>query len=220
MHKVILVIVLVALAGVPVVSGAPTTLPVTNITGGQADFHASGNGSDGWFEWGAISGGYYHWVTPNQTYTAEFGDTQLGTPLLTGQTYYVRACDDTGCGNEVSWTSSPAILHNKTNYGGGTIQMIRSGFSVDTVLGSIAAPYTNVVPGGAAATWGMLFFFIFAGYWLRPKDILIPCMLAMLSGGAIWLGGSSLGVPPVFASIGQGLMYAAIAGVAVSWFSK
>ena len=66
----------------------------------------------------------------------------------------------------------------------------------------------------------VLFFFIFAGYWLKPRDILIPCFLAMLSGGAIWLGSSSLGVPPEFTSIGQGLMYAAVAGIAVSWFTK
>jgi len=205
---------------VAVVSGLPTTGAVTNITNGQAIFHATGAGSDGWFEWGSYSGDYYKWVTPNQTYAGSYWEMQIGAPMLSGATYYVRACDETGCGAEVSWVVPAATLPNRTSYGAGLIQIMRSGFNMSVVLPAIVYPYTTTVPGGAPVTWGVLFFFVFAGYWLKPRDIILPCFLAMIAGGAIWLGNASLGVPPEFASVGQGLMYAAIAGIAVSWFSK
>jgi|WetSurMetagenome_2_1015567.scaffolds.fasta_scaffold10462_3 hypothetical protein len=215
----VITLAVAVLAVTMIVQGAPTTQDVSGITVNQVTFHASGTGSDGWFEWGAYSGGY-HWTTLNQTYSGSFEETQLGVPMLTSSTYYVRACDETGCGNEVEWTVPHSNLPNKTAYGAGFIQILRTGFNTSYLLPAMVSPYTETIPGGAPVTWGLLFFFIFAGYWLRPRDIFIPCILAMIAGGSIWLGNSALGVPPEFASIGQGLMYAAIAGIAVSWFSK
>lgn len=199
--------------------GAPITEAVV-ATNSQAVFSATGGSGTGWFKWGARSGSYYKWLTPNQTYTSTFTATQFGSPMLTGHTYYVVACNGYGCGNEVSFTVPNASYPNASSYGTGFTTMLRSGFNATQMLGVLAAPYTSTVPGGAPVTWGMLFFFIFAGYWLRHRDITLPCILAMISGGAIWMGGSALGVPPEFAVIGQGIMYAAIAGIAVSWFSK
>jgi hypothetical protein len=204
---------------VMVVQGVPTTGAVTDITTNQVTFHATGSGNDGWFEWGGYTGGY-HWTTVNQTYSGSFYEIQLGAPMLTGTRYYVRACDNTGCGSEVTWDVPESTLPNRTSYGAGLIQILRTGFNTSYLLPAMVAPYTETFPGGAPATWGVLFFFIFAGYWLRPRDIFLPCILAMIAGGAIWLGNSALGVPPEFASIGQGLMYASIAGIAVSWFTK
>lgn len=198
---------------------AASTDAVTDITAQQATFHGSGSGSDGWFEWGAYPGGY-HWITPNQTYTGTFFEVQIGAPMLTGETYYVRACSEYGCGEEVTWTVPEATVPNRTSYGAGFIQMARSGFNMTTILGVVVAPYTMTMPGGAPAVWMVLFLFIFAGYWLRPRDIFIPCMLAMVAGGFIWIGGTGLGVPADVMPIGQGLFYAAITGIVVSWFSK
>lgn len=203
-----------------VVQSAPVTEAVTDLTNGQVTLHATGTGSDGWFEWGSYAGAYYHWFTLNQTYAGSFSETIYGSTMLTGQTYYVRACDETGCGNDVSWTVPASTLPNRTSYGSGFIQILRSGFNMSYVVPAITAPYTETFPGGAPVVWGMLFFFIFAGYWLRPRDIFVPCMLAMVAGGAIWLGNTAIGVPPEFASVGQGLVYASVAGIAVSWFTK
>jgi hypothetical protein len=209
------ILVLVAVA-----AGAPTTLPVTNITNGQVTFNAAGSGTDGWFEWGQFDGNYYHWNTLNQTYSGTFSDTQLGSPMLTNTVYYVRACDETGCGDAVGFYVPKSTLPNRTSYGTAMMQSIRSGFNMSYVIPAITAPYTDTMPGGAPVVWGMLFFFVFAGYWLRPRDIFLPMLLAMVAGGAIWLGNSALGVPPEFAHIGQGLFIAAMAGAFVSWFSK
>jgi len=215
-----IILLLIILTMVIVVQGAPVTSNVTGITANQVTFSATGTGSDGWFEWGQFSGGYYHWTTLNQTYSGSFSDTQLGIPMLTSQTYYVRACDDTGCGNEVEWTVPRSNLPNRTSFGAGMMQVLKSGFNTSVIIPTILAPYTDVTPGGAPVVWGLLFFFIFAGYWLRSKDIFIPMLLAMALGGTIWMGTSAIGVAPEFAHIGQGLLIAAMAGAFVSWFSK
>jgi len=205
----------------PEESGAPTTGAVSSLTSRSVTFNAAADyGTTGYFKWGASSGTSYKWRTPNQTYSGTFTDFWYGSPMLTGHTYYVVACNDYGCGNEVSFTVPAASLPNQSAYGTGLITAMRSGFNATVLLGVLAAPYTSSVPGGAPVTWGLLFFFIITGYWLRHRDITIPAFLAMISGGAVWLGAGALGVPPEFAVIGQGLMYAAIAGMAVSWFSK
>jgi len=215
------VLVVCSFGMVAYAGAVPTTDAVSDISTTQATFNANGGDSDGWFEWGGYSGGY-HWTTPNQTIpgTGIYYEVQIGAPMLTGETYYVRACDNTGCGAEVSWSVPESELPAKTNYGRGFISMARSGFNTTTILGVIVAPYTMTMPGGAPAVWMVLFLFIFAGYWLRPRDIFIPCMLAMIAGGFIWISGSGLGVPPDVMPIGQGLFYAAITGIVVSWFSK
>jgi hypothetical protein len=217
-------IILLALSLIIAVSGVqgavPTTEAVTDITNGGASFHATcgGNGT-GYFKWGAATNSY-KWTTPNQSFSGTFSDYQYGTPLLAGRTYFVVACADEGCGNAVSFTTLNASFPNQTAYGNDFVNLLHSGFNTTVILHTLASPYTNTVPGGAPVTWGLLFFFVFSGIWLRHKDILIPCMLAMTSGGAIWMGSSALGIPPEFAVVGQGLMYAAIAGIAVNWFSK
>ena len=200
------------------VSAVPTTGAVTGLSNRQATFSATGGSGSGWFEWGIFSGGPYYWSTPNQTVSGAFTDTQYGPPMMTSTTYYVRACDSTGCGGDVSFSVPSATMVNITSFGTGVITIWRSGFNVSQTLPVIIAPYQNTI--GAPLTWGLLFFFIFAGLWLRPKDIFLPCVLAMVAGGAIWLGPNALGVPAEFADVGQGLMYAAVAGICVSWFTK
>ena len=203
------------------VGALPTTGAATNVTNNYVEFRATGAGTTGLFQWGATNGSAYKYSTPNKTPAGGvYSDYWVGSPLLTNHTYYYRACDNTGCGDAVKFVTGTANITNSTSYGTGFINLMHSGFNSTVLLQSLGAPYTNSVPGGAPVTWGLLFFFIIAGFWLRHKDVTIPAFLAMISGGAFWLGSSALGVPPEFAVIGQGLMYAAIAGLAVSWFSK
>jgi hypothetical protein len=201
------------------VGALPTTGACTNVTNNGVTFTATSCSGSGWFKWGSNSSSY-KWSTPNQTCSGAITDYWIGSPLLVNKTYFVAACDSTGCGSAVSFTTGAANVTNTTSYGTGFITLMRSGFNASTILSTLGRPYTTSVPGGAPVTWGLLFFFIIAGFWLRHRDITLPCYLAMISGGAIWIGSSALGVPPEFAMVGQGLMYAAIAGMAVSWFSK
>jgi hypothetical protein len=200
------------------VSAVPTTGAVTGVSAGQATFHATGAGSVGWFQWGAINGGPNHWTTPNITPTAGvMTDFQYGPPMLSGTTYYVVACDNTGCGNQVSWTTPTIMPLNQSHYGDSLFNATRFGMNATSLVPAITRPYTGTMT--TAVAWGLLFFFLFTGMWMKPKDIFLPCIMAIIAGGAIWMGNGALGVPPEWADIGQGLMYAAIAGIAFSWFT-
>ena len=196
----------------------PTTNAVTGITSKEVTFNAAGGAGVGCFRWGQISGGPYYWSTPNQSVSGVYTDYQFGPPMLTGKTYYVVACDSTGCGNEVSFNVPVATGINQTHFGTPIPIIMRSGFNITESVPYIVYPYTATMT--APIAWGMLFFFIFTGMWLRPKDIFLPCMLAIVIGGAmIFNGDYAMGIPMKWASIGQGLIYAAIAGLIFSWFT-
>lgn len=199
----------------------PTTQPVTDITGSQVTFNgiADPAGTVGWFSWGGINGGPYYWTTPNKSVTggAAYQDYQYGPPMLTCTTYYVVACDDTGCGNQVQWTTSAPRMVNMTSYGTGVMTIMRSGWNVTQTFEVILKPYHDSM--SAPLTFTLLFLFIFVGYWLRQRDVFVPFVLALVAGGAIWATGG-LGVLPMASDVGQGLIYAALAGIAFSWFTR
>lgn len=210
-------IILILMCMVAAAGAIPATQPVTDISNLEATFHATGGAGNGWFEWGSQSGKNYFWSSINQTVAGNFEYTQFGPPMLSDQTYYVRACDDTGCGAEVSFMTSAATAPNKTNFGTGIFTIYRSGFNITQTAGVIVRPYTAQIT--APISYAILFMFIFIGLWLRPKDIFIPAVMAMVFGGMLWWTGG-LGIDSMFADIGQGLLYAAIAGIAFSWFTR
>lgn len=217
MIKKLLALFLLALLIIPASLALPVTNPVTGISNREVTFNAAGGAGQGCFRWGEISGGPYYWATPNQSVAGAYTDYQFGPPMLTGKTYYVVACDSTGCGNEVSFNVPVATGVNQTRFGSGIPLIMRSGVNITQSMTIVVYPYTATMT--APIAWGLLFFFIFTGMWLRPKDIFIPCLLAIVAGGAIWFGPSALGIPVQWASIGQGLMYAAVAGLIFSWFT-
>lgn len=209
----LLTLALIAL--ICVCGAVPTTNAVTGVTNRQATFNMAGGAGTCWFTWGnSATNQMYH--TVNSTTCNSF--TQFGSPLLTSYTYYVKACDSTGCGNAVSFTTPAATVSNRTYFGEGLITIFQSGFNVTQSTSIVLSPYTNTMT--APVTWGLLFLFIFLGLWIKPKDITIPMIVAFIAGGAIWSGTSALGIPPEFADLGMGLMYAAMAGVIFSWFTR
>jgi uncharacterized protein YceK len=214
-HSVLIIALLLMLA-IGVCSAVPTTDAVSGLTNREVTFNAHGGATDCWFEWGGSNTGKMIYATMNDTACGPY--TQFGSPLLTSYTYYVKSCDTSGCGSTVSFTTPSSTLSNRTYYGSGVMVMMRSGMNVTQIMGVIITPYTNTMT--APVTWGLLFLFIFLGLWIKPKDVTIPMMLAFIAGGAIWAGTASLGIPPEFADIGQGLMYASTAGLVFSWFSK
>jgi hypothetical protein len=214
-YFVIMAIVLISCVGI--CGAVPTTDAASGVTTREATFNSHGGATMCWFTWGGSSTGNLIYSTPNDS-SCSGTYLQLGSPLLTSFTYYVKACDVTGCGNAISFTTPPATISNRTYYGDGVIAMARSGMNVTQIMSLILVPYTSTIT--APITWGMLFLFIFLGLWIKPKDITIPLILAFIAGGAIWSGTSALGIPPEFVDIGQGLMYAAVAGLVFSWFTK
>jgi hypothetical protein len=209
-----LIATLALIACISVCMAAPVTDAATGVSNRAVTMNMHGAVGACWYEWGG---------TGNLLYSTGYLSTcgayeQWGAPLLSSTVYDVRACDTTGCGNTVAFTTSAATVSNRTYYGTGVLTMMKSGMNVTQVMTVILEPYNNTIT--MPVTWGMLFLFIFLGLWIKPKDITIPLILALISGAAIWSGTSALGIPPEFADIGQGLMYAAVAGLVFSWFTK
>jgi hypothetical protein len=222
-HKFLLFLIGLILL-VSVVSAVPTTTAVNNITAGQATFHGTGGVSPCWFSWGY--GTNLYWTTPNQTVSGGFADTQTGSPMLSGVSYNVKACDSTGCGNVVSFAVPKATMINATHFGTAALTIMRSGFNVYTASTLVITPYAQGLSGlssvfttGAASwIWGIFFAFIFIGYWLRGKGIMMPAILAIMAGTVIVA--SPIQVDPMFISMGFPLLAIGLAGVFVSWISN
>lgn len=225
MIKQVLTILLSIIILAGAVSAAPAMVSVAPVTCTTATFNANGGVAGlAWFEWGQFTTGPYYWTTPNQTIGGgAFSDYQFGPPMLTGRTYYVRPCDETGCGAEMSFIVPGPTKINQTHFGTDTVQIMRGGFNITATAQYIVKPFAAPFPTATenAIPYGLVFFFIFAGIWMRGKDMLIPMMLVMVSGmGLIW-GGTGLGIPPDFITmVGQPLLIIGMAGTAVSWVTR
>lgn len=205
-------------------------IAVTVGTSSNAEVVFEGTGCVGncRFVWGA--GDNYYWTTPNQTgIGGAFTDTQLGAPMMTGQTYHVKACDDTGCSAPATWTVPAATMLNITNFGSGVRTMWRSGFNITKVMNLILVPY--VAPFSAlvgvntelstGVIVGILFLFVFAGYWLRGQGFMLPAIMAIVSGAMIWgAGGIAFQMPDEFKQLAFPLMVIGFAGVVISLISN
>ena len=69
---------------------------------------------------------------------------------------------------------------------------------------------------------GILFFFVFFGFWFRTKSVRLSLVLGLLMAVFIITptAGLMLGAPVLFQLVAQGLMAAAIAGVLVGFMRK
>jgi hypothetical protein len=117
-----------------------------------------------------------------------------------------------------------------THFGDDVITLWRSGFNVTRMADVIIKPYAMTISSestwrgdGAGIVWGLFFFFLFVGYWLRGKSILMPSILAVISGTFIIgqsIAGTGIIVAPIFLTMGIPLLVIGIAGVFFSWFTQ
>lgn len=217
MKRFLVLLVCLCLLAIGPVAAVPTTDAATSVTNNKVTLNMHGTPLDCWFKWGMASDNLIYF-TPNETSCISGTFTVIGSPLLTGTTYYAKACDQTGCGAAVSFTTLAATPTNRTYYSEGLNTIMQSGFNMTQAVPIIWSPYSSVMT--APVMWGLLFMFIFAAMWLRQRDIVVPMTIAMIAGALIWSGTSALGVPPEWADLGMGLMYAGFAGVVFSWFTR
>jgi len=229
-----LIICLILMAVLVGTVTAITTDAVTgNTLGNIVTFNSHGGVAPCWYLWG--EGDNYYWTTPQQNSCGS--DYQYGSPMLTGETYNVKACDSTGCDiNHVSWTVPNVRLMNRTNFGAGVMTIWRSGFNVTQVSNIIIRPYVDTLTGvitdlnvpaaqqirdnAQGIIIGMLFFMIYVGYWLRGQGIGLPCFMSILSFTVIF-GANQLGagVPSEFQRLGYALLVVGVTGLIYSWIS-
>ena len=226
MKPLLIFICLVLMVGV---ASAITTDAVTDISNTKVTFNSHGGVAPCWYVWGA--GSNYYWSTPNQSTCGS--DYQYGSPMMTGQTYNVKACDATGCdATPVNFTVDPAKMIDITNFGYGVMTIWRSGFNITAVSAVIVEPYVMTIAGSEllpdalrqnamGILIGILFFFIYVGYWLRGQGIGLPCFMSILSFVVIFGSGQvGVGVPPEFQKLGWALLVVGMTGLIYSWASN
>lgn len=148
-------------------------------------------------------------------------------PFYGNTQFYVKACDLTGCGAEVSFTTIPTTPLPATTYGESFTNITDSGFDISFMPYNAIKPYTwplPTEPEGIAVTilTGIIITAIFAGMWIRGKNTAIPSFAgALLSALFVYSNsGLQLGIPPEILGIGQGVFAACIAGLIMSIFKK
>lgn len=213
----ILLLALLCLA-VPVLA-LPTTSAATLVGENTAFLQMTGGTNPMWFEYGQKSGSLT-WVTPNSSFP---NYTVYGSPLTGNTVFYFRACDTTGCGAELSFTTSVLTPQPQTTFGAGVDNITRSSFDILVLAHESIGGYFWIAPGNLSViVWGLLFFGIYIGLWIRERDLVVPVILGLITGTFIMWGdtGLGLGIPPEFLAMAQGIAYAALAGIILSLLKR
>jgi hypothetical protein len=211
-------------------ASATSTMTSATATSEQAVFVGNCGEPPCMFKWGY--GTNLYWTTPNQTVTGSFSDNQWGSPMLTGTSYNVCACDNTSCSSPMSFDVPKSTNVNQTAFGSGLLGIMRSGFNTTAIASVIMVPYYASLGNNAYAqsvVWGFFFFFVFVGYWLRGRSIMMPAILAIIVGvfivtdaasGIAGMSGVSLPVADVFVAAGIPLLMIGFGGVFFSWWTS
>lgn len=197
------------------VHAQPTTLPATMVGSNNATLSATGaSGSNGWFIWGQLPGDEY-WKTSNVTITGgTFSYTIARSPLYGNTLFYFAACDDTGCGNEQSFTTLPVTPLPQTDLGKFYRNITEQGYDIPSIAANIVDPY--IWTGTPITIVFMLIFSpIFIGVWLRSRTVLVALILGFVTGSFILYSNSGLmlGMPAEIVSLAQAICYVSFAGM-------
>lgn len=217
--KHIYLILAVMMVLVSSVSALPTTGAASLIGSNNVTLTAAGVTTTAWFEYGMTSGALI-WKSPNDTATGAYSKRIYGSPLMGGQTFYYRACDVTGCGAELSFTMAVVTPQPQTTFGYIYQNVTESGFNPVLIGANAMAPYMWPVEPANSVVWGLIFLCIFAGLWMRGRDVTIPVILGFIVGFIALNPVYGIGVPAPFSGIAQGIVYASLAGIIMALFKK
>ena len=174
-----------------------------------------------WAEFGLVSNPtYYPFKSNNATGGGNFSIYVQGLPLMAGQTYYYRWTNGTySSASELSFTMAAVGSVPPPTFGN-AYQTIRAGGLNITALPFVStSPYTDLM--GNQIVWGLIFAFIFIGYWIMSEDITIPVILGLITSGSLLYGGTlSLGIPPEFVNIAQALLIISVIGLIYTLIRK
>ena len=216
---------LVMLFMIPLVGAIPSAPSASNITSNSVTLTATGcSGSSAWFSFGMATGQTYS-AFPNVTPVAGTATYWWhGFPLgLNGQTYYVVACDPTGCSAQTSFQTLTVTPAPTTTFGVLAENLTESGFDPSIlVYDAFWAFVPTGVEGGQSIIMAIILFGLFVGIWLRTRGTLIAQIFGWLTG---WIfisasAGLLMGVPPEFQAAAQALAYACLAGTLLMWTFK
>jgi hypothetical protein len=213
----------IMIALVLLVAGAyavPSTPSITLVGYDNATYNSGGvTGTVGWFDFGFSAGSAWNQLgnlTPNGgTITM----TQNGEPLgIYGDTYYITACDVTGCSAAASFSTTAATplptitIANYAATGQSYAQNItQNGFAPINLVWNAVQPYIQIE--GATVFYGFILMSVFLVVWLRTRGTFIATMIGIVTAGLFcsMAVGLQLGIPPEFTALAQAIMYTSLA---------
>lgn len=200
---------LVMLLTIGICHAAPTTQAASLVGSNNITFNAGGAITYPlWFVWG-LSSGHEAWKSPNLTSGTEY--TQSGSPLYSLTTYYFKACDPTGCGAELSTTTTAVTPLPTITLGLAITNMSVSGFDILMVTTNALLPYQWLgTPIGVIFGW--IFIAVFFAIWIRTRSVSVVSILGLISSGCLVVSsvGLQLPIPAELIAVSQMILYVTI----------
>ena len=210
------------------VSAVPTTNAAAGVTNNAATFSCAGAVGDTWFQYGTRIDILNFWSNIETPVAGAVTTTVTGQALYPSTTYYVAACDSTGCdATPETFTTLALTPMAVSTLGTAVTNMTRSNFNLLHMPSNLVVPYGWLFPADTAQmsitiVFGMLMMFIYIGMWLRTRSVASGVVIGILTSSFILFSnqGLNLGIPVEFASIAQGLLYASLAAILLTFLKK
>lgn len=147
--------------------------------------------------------------------------TVMGAPLIGGRTVYYKACDATGCGNELTVAIPDVTPAPVPTFGDPLRRIIGAHFALPNITAEMPSALTTT---GAPLLlmWGIIYVAVFAGLWLRTRTVRLALIVGFLSIPLIATSatGLYLGTPVALQLVMIGMMAAALAGTVYGFVKK
>ena len=192
----------------------PTTGAATLVGSNNVTLAGTGFAATGWFEWGETSTSPY-WKTPDKASTAGAITYRIHSAPLFGSTkFYYRACDATGCGNTLTFTTAAVTPLPTYNLGSMYTNMTENGYDILSIGQHLVDPFLWNPEMPLTIIFMLVFSPVFIGVWLRSRTVIVSLILGFITGGFILYAnaGLGLGFPAEVVSLAQALCYVAFAG--------
>lgn len=216
--KFIFVILLIIALIIGGVGALPTTGLVQDVGSNNFTMYMNGASTTCWFRYGE-NPQYLTWKTPNQTPSGGLCNyTARGSPITPVTLYYWRACDVTGCGSTEAFDTIAVTPIPTTTYGSIFQNLTDNNFDVTLIGAATIQPLYWLVPTMPSLIWALLLTGLLVGMWLRGRDLGYVSIFGVVISLAFFGSTYGLGivVDPVFVALGQGILYATVAGIVLS----
>jgi hypothetical protein len=210
----ILTVFILALVGIA--GATPTTGAASGVNSNGFNTTTTGiTGTDNWIWWGG-SAGNEMFVSPNTTAVAGSALNQVtGSPVMGSMKIYFRACDTTGCGSELSTTTSAITPLPTTTFGKHLKNITDNHFSSIVIINELGNSAAGSTGAPTQVLLAVIYLFVIIGIWHGTKSVKIPLIMGLLFVPLIISPtvGLMLGMPAVAVQVASILMGLAIGGV-------
>lgn len=162
-----------------------------------------------WFEYGKNSNSYMY-RTANQSMSTGglFSQKVEGIQLIPNTMYYFRAVgtgSGTSYGDDLNFTTKALTPFEEKDFGKNYDELKEGKFNISTLATVLPKTYTDMMLQ-SSIFYGLFFGLIFLAIWIRSEDVILPALLGMSIGAAIFVF-----LPPTWMKLAQSLFVISLA---------